>query len=138
MHAAVGLVKTVGILAAAWLLGVADASKSSDYLNWLIGGTIIAGVLVYAFGQMRDFRPNKRLREDLSDLRRDFDQAIAERDELKAKVGSLEKSRDFDSALSVMRADLAKARAETEAENRAIFDEMRRLLLRTTNPQEEP
>ena len=77
---------------------------------------LIGGVLAYVIAQVRDYKPNKRLRDDNNDLRNDLD-ALQKRfddlqtrfKELAAENDKLKQSRDFDQAIGELRAELLKA-----------------------------
>lgn len=90
------LVKTAAALFAAAFLLAHLASR--DLYDYLVVATIVGGALSYVAMQVRDYRPNKRLRDDNGELRHENDRLRSDIDHLKQTNAQLEKSRDFDGA----------------------------------------
>ena len=95
---------------------------------------IIAGVAVYIFTVVKDYRPAKKLREELREVRAE----LAERDkqyadlerryvELERKYEALEKGRDFSLAFEPLKKQLEESRAEQSAESKKTIDAMHEL-----------
>lgn len=108
------------------LLGAVAAvhATHSDVETLLLVGGFVSAVLVWVALQVRDYKPNRRLRGDNSELRAENDELRRRLDESEARQRELEKSRDFDTSFAVVMKEIAAARAQAAAEHRAILEEL--------------
>jgi len=73
---------------------------------------LIGGVLAYVVAQVRDYKPNRRLREDNADLRHDIDDLQKRYDDVVTENQRLRHSRDFEQALAAAIQAIGDSRVE--------------------------
>lgn len=99
-------------------------AASPDLQTLLVVAGFLSAVLVWVALQVRDYKPNRRLRADNSELRSENDNLRRLLDDSAAQQRELEKSRDFDKALAVVMKEIAEVRAQATSEHRAILEEL--------------
>lgn len=93
------------------LIATSVHDTGTTLFDYITVAAIVAGAAVYVVMQVRDYRPNKRLRDDLAAAREDNDKLIREVDANRHRIAELEKSRDFELAFK----DALAAIHETKA-----------------------
>lgn len=104
-------------------LAAVHATRSNIETFLLIGG-FVSAVSIWVVLQVRDYKPNRRLRGDNGELRTENDDLRRRLDDAENERRKLAASRDFDTSLAVVMKELAEARERAAAEHRAILEEI--------------
>ena len=115
------LAKSVFALSLSAITASSVHDTGSTLFDYVVIAGIISGALIYVVLQVRDYRPNKRLREDLLDARNVADGLGDDLDAAKQRVSQLERSRDFDSAFQASLQAITEARQHTTEEHGAML-----------------
>lgn len=100
-------------IAASASLAVAVAANDAASVYYIILLVVlVSGAITYIVAQVRDFRPNARLRRDNAELRKDNDDLQRRLDSADSELAKLRKSRDFEKALSSAVGAISDTRSE--------------------------
>jgi hypothetical protein len=121
----------LGVLGLLLLAAQVVHNHGADAFEIVTIATVATGAIVYVVMQIRDYRPNKRLREDLLEARHDNDRLQATVDAQKVRMDELERSRDFETAFKELAEQLRDRAHAAKAERLAISQQLTELLRRS-------
>lgn len=104
-----------------WSVGSVNSNNTFTAYNLILIMLLVCGGLTYLVLQVRDFKPNSRLRRDNAELRKDLDDTQRRLDTAEHENTLLKRSRDFEQALAGAIKAIGDSRAEAAAEHTAIL-----------------
>lgn len=108
-----------------WSVGAIDSNSTFTVYNLVLITVLVGGGVTYVLLQVRDYKPNRRLRDDNANLRHDNDDLLARLDTAENEVKDLKKSRDFEQVFAGLLAAIAQSRDATAQENKEVLTAIR-------------